>query len=103
MFAATDSRRSALCRFTPLAAPSGNDRDLREAMTGVDVNRPFALEKMDSLLGGRRTSAFPVDAPSILRVRSVHLSRDARLAQPLGKLVDVRLIPKWEPADVLGK
>ena len=48
-------------------------------------------------------TAFPVDAPSILRVRSVHLSRDARLAQPLGQLVDVRLIAKWEPADVLGK
>jgi hypothetical protein len=55
---------------------------------------------MDSVLGGRRTSAFPVDAPSIFRVRSVHLSRDARLAQPLGQLVDVRLIAKWEPADV---
>jgi hypothetical protein len=82
------SEMTAICAFRP---------------TGVDVNRPFALEKMDSLLGGRRTSAFPVDAPSILRVRSVHLSRDARLAQPLGKLVDVRLIPKWEPADVLGK
>ena len=55
------------------------------------------------VLGGRRTSAFPVDAPSILCLRSVHLSRDARLAQPLGQLVDVRLIAKWKPADVLGK
>ena len=35
--------------------------------------------------------------------RSAHLSRDARLAQPLGQLVDVRLIAKWKPADVLGK
>ena len=34
---------------------------------------------------------------------NVHLSRDARLAQPLGQPVDVRLIAKWEPADVLGK
>ena len=33
----------------------------------------------------------------------MHLSRDARLAQPLGQPVDVRLIAKREPPDVLGE
>ena len=68
---------------------------------GVDV--PFGIAKMNSQLGVRRSSAFSVGAPSILRVCNVHLSRDARLAQPLGQPVDVSLIAKWEPADVLGK
>ena len=69
---------------------------------------------MDLQLGGRRTSAFPLGGslnPSrtgclgrcLWYPGSADLSRDARLAQPLGQSVDVGLIAKREPADVLGK
>ena len=34
---------------------------------GAHVKRPFGIAKVDSLLGGRRTSAFPVGAPSIVQ------------------------------------
>ena len=85
------SRRPNPVRQTQSACPVST-------LTGHSQSR-----RWNSLLGGRRTSAFPVDAPSILCLRSVLLSRDARLAQPLGQPVDVRLIAKWKPADVLGK
>jgi hypothetical protein len=55
------------------ASTCSRTRRLESTLTGHSQSR-----RWESLLGGRRTSAFPVDAPSILRLRSVHLSRDAR-------------------------